>query len=172
MVVWLIGLSGSGKTTLAERIALDVRRRGRKVVLLDGDRVREFFGNDLGHGITDRQVNAERICRMCSFLDEQGIDVICAILSLFPESRAWCRKSLSSYYEVFIDTPLDQLMERDAKGIYTKFSKGQIANVAGLDLKFPTPENPDLVISNTDSLEALLAYSILLADKICEIQTT
>lgn len=171
MVVWLIGLSGSGKTTLSERVALDVHLRGRQVVVLDGDRVRELFGNDLGHSMADRRVNAERICRLCGFLDEQGVDVVCAILSLFPESRAWCRENLSTYYEVFIDAPIEQLMERDSKGIYTKFSKGQIDNVAGLDLKFPIPENPDLVIKNIDSLEELLEYSTVLADKICEIQT-
>ena len=172
MFVWVIGLSVSGKTTLSEQIVVDIRCRGRDVVLLDGDRIRELFGDDLGHSLADRRANAERIRRFCHFLDQQGLDVVCATLSLFPESRACCRENLSAYYEVFIDAPIEQLVERDSKGIYTKFYKGQIDNVAGLDLEFPIPENPDLVIKNTDSLEALLAYSSLLADKICEIQTT
>ena len=75
MVAWVIGLSGSGKTTLSEEIVDEVRKRGENVILLDGDRVRELFGNDVGHDLASRRTNAERICRICAFLDEQGIHV-------------------------------------------------------------------------------------------------
>jgi len=167
MVVWVIGLSGSGKTTLSEEIVDEARRRGRKVILLDGDRVRELFGNDLGHDIADRRANAERICRLCGFLDEQGIDVVCAILSLFPESRAWCRENLSAYYEIFIDAPLEQLIERDVKGIYSRYQRGEINDVAGLDLPFPRPESPDLLITNDGSRQVLLKHAEAIADKLC-----
>jgi len=167
MIVWVIGLSGSGKTTLSEEIVYEVRRRGRKVILLDGDRVRELFGNDFGYDLADRRANAERICRLCGFLDEQGFDVVCAILSLFPESRAWCRENLSAYYEIFIDAPLQQLMERDVKGIYTRYHRGEINDVAGLDLPFPRPESPDLLITNDGSLQALLNHAEAIADKLC-----
>jgi len=167
MVIWIIGLSGSGKTTLSDEIVDQVRLRGRKVVQLDGDRVRELFGNDLGHDLADRRANAERICRLCGFLDEQGVDVVCAILSLFPDSRAWCRENLSAYYEVFIDAPLEQLMERDVKGIYRRFQCGEINDVAGLDLPFPRPANPDLLIPNDGSRQALLEHAEAIADRLC-----
>lgn len=166
MVIWIIGLSGSGKTTLAEEVVDKVRRRGRKVIFLDGDRVRELFGNDLGHGIGNRRTNADRICRLCGFLDEQGIDVVCAILSIFPENREWCRNSLSTYYEIFIDAPLDQLIERDVKGIYSRYLRGEISDVAGLDLQFPRPESPDLLITNTGSRQELLEHSEAIATRI------
>lgn len=167
MIVWVIGLSGSGKTTLSEEIINKVRRRGRKVILLDGDRVRELFGNDLGHDLAARRVNAQRICQLCGFLDDQGIDVVCAILSLFPDSRSWCRKNLSAYYEVFIDAPLDQLIERDVKGIYSRYQRGEISDVAGLDLPFPQPESPDLLITNDESRQALLKHAEAIADRLC-----
>lgn len=167
MVIWIIGLSGSGKTTLSEQVVAQARERGRKVVLLDGDRVREFFGNDLGHGLVDRRQNADRFCRLCGFLDEQGIDVVCAIQSLFSESRNWCRVNFSSYYEVFIDAPLEQLMERDSKGIYGRYQRGEIRDVAGLDLDFPRPDTADLVIVNSGSQQALLDHAATLADCLC-----
>ena len=166
MVAWVIGLSGSGKTTLSEEIVDEVRKRGENVILLDGDRVRELFGNDIGHDLASRRTNAERICRICAFLDEQGIHVVCAILSIFPESRSWCRENLSSYYEVFIDAPLEQIMERDVKGIYTRFQKGEIRDVAGLDLEFIRPEQPDLLISNAGSRGELLAHAGAIADRL------
>ena len=167
MVIWIIGLSGSGKTTLSGQVVAQARQRSRKVVLLDGDRVRELFGNDLGYDLADRRANADRICRLCGFLDEQGVDVVCAIQSLFPESRTWCRENLSSYYEVFIDAPLDQLMERDAKGIYGRYLRGEIRDVAGLDLDFPRPDAADLVIVNSGSPQALLDHASLVVDRLC-----
>jgi len=167
MIVWMIGLSGAGKTTLAEQVVANVRQRGRKVVLLDGDRVRELFGNDLDYDMEGRRRNAERICRLCGFLDEQGIDVVCAILSVFPESRAWCRENLGSYFEVFIDTPVEKLVERDPKGIYGRYLRGEIRDVAGFDLEFPRPDSPDLLIENAGSRQELLSYASVIADRIC-----
>jgi adenylylsulfate kinase len=166
MVVWIIGLSGAGKTTLANEIVARIRGAGRKVVLLDGDSVRALFDNDLGHSLADRRANARRICHLGKFLDEQGIDVVCAILSLFTESREWNRQNLSSYYEVFIDAPMDDLVRRDYKGIYGKFARGEMRNVAGMDIDFPRPENADLVISNAADKKDLLSFATVIAETI------
>lgn len=166
MVVWIIGLSGAGKTTLATKVVEQVRLKQHNVILIDGDVVRKIFGNDLGHTMEDRRTNAQRICQLCKFLDEQGFNVVCAILSLFPESRSWNRKNLRQYYEVFIDTPLHDLIHRDSKGIYEKFKSGEIRDVAGLDIEFPQPENADLIIKNDKSKDALLDYAKIIAEKI------
>ena len=135
---------------------------------MDGDVVREIWGNDLGHDLESRRENAQRICRLCQFLDQQGLDVVCAILSIFPDTREWCRQNLSSYYEVFIDAPLDHLMKRDDKGIYNKYKNGEIKDVAGLDLEFPTPEHPDLVIRNFGTKDMLLNYSSHIVEAIVQ----
>jgi adenylylsulfate kinase-like enzyme len=166
MVVWIIGLSGAGKTTLANEVVAQVRRVQRNVVLIDGDVVREVFGNDLGHSMEDRRTNARRICQLGKLLEDQGIDVVCAILSLFPESRSWNREHLKNYYEVFIDTPMQDLVQRDSKGIYRRFNSGEIRDVAGMDIEFPRPENADLTINNIYSKEALLGYAKAIAEKI------
>ena len=166
MVVWIIGLSGAGKTTLANEVVAHVHRIQRNVVLLDGDVVREIFGNDLGHTMEDRRANAQRICQLGRFLDDQGINVVCAILSLFPETRFWNRENLRNYYEVFIDTPMQDLIQRDSKGIYRRFNSGEVRDVAGMDIEFPRPENADLVIKNSNSREALLGFAKSIAEKI------
>ena len=119
-----------------------MRLADETIVSLDGDILRELWGNDLGHDLESRRKNAQRICRLCQFLDQQGLNLVCAVLSIFPESREWCRQNLSSYYEVFIDAPLNQVMERDVKGIYARYKRGEVIDVAGLDLDFPTPKTP------------------------------
>lgn len=166
MVVWIIGLSGAGKTTLATEVVKQARKKQNNVILLDGDMVRDVFGNDLGHSMQDRLMNAQRICQLGKLLDDQGIHAVCAILSIFPETRQWNRENLNSYYEVFIDTPMSDLTKRDSKGIYNKYNKGEIQNVAGLDIDFPRPENAELIIDNTHSKGNLLSFAGLIVERI------
>ena len=83
MVIWLIGLSGAGKTTIGELLYLKMKAIRPNTVFIDGDKIREVMGGELGHSLEDRKKNADRICRFCHFLEEQNIDVVCSILSLF-----------------------------------------------------------------------------------------
>ena len=87
---------------------------------------------------------------------------MCAILSIFPESRNWCRENLINYYEVFIDSPIKDLIRRDSKGLYRQFNEGKIRNVAGLDLEFIRPEMPDLLIKNDSTLDDFLLNASLI----------
>lgn len=150
MVIWLIGLSGAGKTTIGERVAARLRARQPNVVFLDGDMLRDVWGGNLGHHVEGRRVNAERISCLCRLLDRQGIIVVAAVLSIFPEWQEWNRREFSSYFEVFIDAPLELVEQRDAKGIYAQARRGEASNVVGIDIPFPRPAAPDLVIGGAD----------------------
>jgi len=166
MVVWIIGLSGSGKTTLSQEVASLLRQHNQTVAVVDGDVIREVFGNDVDHSLEGRRRNANRICALCCFLESQGIDVICAILSIFRESRLWNRENLKNYYEVFVDAPIEQLILRDSKGLYGKYLRGEINAVAGMDLEFPVPENADLIIKNDGDRSMFLKNAQHIADHI------
>ena len=159
MIVWIIGLSGSGKSTLAQEVVSAIRNKGKSIINLDGDTIRDLYENDISHSIEDRKINANRICKLCKFLDDQDVDVVTSILSIFPESRKWCRDNLSDYYEVFIKSRIDVLRKRDSKDIYKKYDKGMIKNVVGIDIDFIEPESPDLIIENNGKLEDFLSYS-------------
>lgn len=148
MVIWIIGLSGTGKTTLANQVVERIRKQNGKVVLLDGDLVRELFGNDVDHTIEGRYRNAERLSVLSKFLAKQGIHVVAAVLSIFPEWRSWNRENIPDYSEVYIKASMETLLRRDIKDLYAKAMKGEILNVVGVDIPFPEPEAPDLIIEN------------------------
>ena len=148
MVIWIIGLAGAGKTTIGHQVYQRLRVTKPNIVFLDGDHVRSIMGNDLGYTIEDRRTNAWRICHLCQYLDQQGIDVVCAILSLFHETQEWNRRYFSQYFEVYIEVSMKVLQVRDQKGLYSKALVGQIENVVGIDIPFNPPLRPNLVIDN------------------------
>jgi adenylylsulfate kinase-like enzyme len=152
MVVWLIGLAGAGKTTIGRALYDLIKPLERATVFLDGDQVRDVMGQDLGHSLEERRANGWRMCRLCELLDREGINVVCATLSQFHEQQRWNRETFSRYFEVFIDVPMDVLMRRDQKGLYSGARAGAIRNVVGVDMPFPRPAAPDLVIENHASL--------------------
>lgn len=154
MVVWLIGMSGAGKTAIGKAVYKKLKTRNQSVVFLDGDSIREVMGNDLGHTIADRRVNAGRISRLCKYLDRQGIDVVCAVLSIFPDWQSWNREYIPQYFEVYIRVPFEILVARETKGLYRRALAGDINNVVGVDIDFPEPVRPDLVIDNSAQIES------------------
>ena len=154
MIVWLIGMSGAGKTTIGQALYQKMKDEKPNTVFLDGDIVRDVWGDQLGHDIEGRRRNAERFTRLCLMLDRQGINVVAAILSIFPEERRKNRDIFSRYFEVFIDTPMDELIRRDSKGLYAKAAAGEISNVVGFDIPMPRTETWDMIISAPDVLQS------------------
>ena len=148
MIIWLIGLSGAGKTTLGKELHHQLHAETRHLLYLDGDEFREIFRNDVDHTIEGRRKNAERISHFCKVLDQQNIHVIASVLSIFPEWQEWNRKNFSKYFEIYLKVPINVLAERDPKDLYQKAQAGEMDNVVGIDIPFPEPLNPDLIIDH------------------------
>lgn len=147
MVIWLIGLSAAGKTTVGRLLAERLKTQAANLVLLDGDLLRDVWGDRLGHDVEGRRRNAHRISHLCRMLDQQGIHVVAAVLSLFPDWQQWNREQFSRYFEIFLDVPMAELEARDPKGLYARARAGQEPNVVGVDIPFPRPPAPDLTIA-------------------------
>jgi adenylylsulfate kinase-like enzyme len=170
MIIWLIGLSGAGKTVIGKELATTLKAKHDNLVYLDGDILRDVWGDSLGHTVEAREVNAKRISNLCHMLDQQGIHVVATVLSIFPEWQVWNRQNFQQYFEVFIDADLKTLKARDSKGLYAKALAGEIDNVVGIDIPFPRPENPDLILANSVALDEPGALAKNVIEKLPEFK--
>lgn len=150
MIIWLVGLSSAGKTTVGRSLYERLKAERNDLLFLDGDQVREVWGDELGHTVEDRYENGWRFCRLGKLLDDQGLHAVCCILSVFEEHRQWNRDHLSSYFEVYLDVSMDTLRQRDPNDLYARATAGELDNVVGVDILFEEPEDPDLILSNED----------------------
>lgn len=167
-VYWITGLAGSGKTSIGRELYKRLKKLKPNVVLLDGDILREILGNSLGYSIEERKSLAMIYSRLCKALSEQGIDVICSVISLFKEVHKFNRENIKNYYEIFIECDMKELIKRDQKGIYSKAIRGKIKDVIGVDLTYDKPKKCDLVINNTkkNNLDKKVEKIIQVAGKI------
>lgn len=165
MVIWLIGLSGSGKTTLGREVARQWKQQAPNTLLVDGDEVRRIFRQDTqatDYSLAGRRLNAERIFELCAWLDAQEINVVCSLLSIFPDLRTLNRTRFRHYYEVYLNPPMQTLIERDTKGLYRKALAGELRDMVGVDIPFPPPVGADLEIDTSQPADiAELARDIL-----------
>ena len=150
MVIWIIGLSGVGKTTLSQLVYEKLKPSTPNLVRLDGDVIRNVFGNDVDHSVEGRLKNAERLSHLTKLLSDQGIHVIAAVLSIFPEWRKWNRENIQDYAEVYLKASIDTLIKRGREHLYVSAREGKLQNVVGVDIDFPEPNSPDLVIDNEE----------------------
>ena len=145
-VIWITGLSAAGKTTLAKILTSKLKRDGKAVVMLDGDSLREVLDVESVHDQKTRLDLAYKYARLSKMIADQGVIVIVSVVALFKEIHEWNRENLSSYFEVYLKVGIDELKRRDPKKIYSRYDSGDIINVAGLDLDFDEPLNPNLVL--------------------------
>jgi adenylylsulfate kinase len=158
--VWLTGLSGTGKSTIAQLLASRLRKRGRLVEVLDGDELRSQFCKDLGFSRADREVQTERLGFLCELLNRNRVIAIVAAISPFRSARDRVRGRIHNFLEVFLDSPLEVLAQRDPKGLYDKAQRGEILDFTGISDPYEPPVSPELAVRTdlcdpTESLRSI-----------------
>src|SRR5438046_9911318 len=98
--LWFTGVSGAGKSTLAGMAAEELRRRGHRVEILDGDEVRTNLSKGLGFLKEDRDTNIRRIGYVCRLLARNGVIEISAAISPYREIRDEVRQAHNKFFEI------------------------------------------------------------------------
>jgi adenylylsulfate kinase len=143
--LWFTGLSGAGKTTISHLVETELRDRGSRVEVLDGDVVRENLSKGLGFSKEDRDTNIRRIAFVADLLSRNGVPVITAAISPYRELRDEARQLMGDrFIEVFVKASVEVCAERDVKGLYEKAFKGEIKEFTGVSDPYEPPLNAEL----------------------------
>lgn len=152
MVIWITGLSASGKTTLSKAFEKKYKSSIPNMVLLDGDVIRQLYGNDLGYTESDRAVQITRLHTLAAFLEQQSILVVVAALYSNESLLEKNRNVFQEYYEVYLKASIDQLQAREFKDLYKQALENKIVNVVGVDIPWNEPQNPNLIFNIAEGL--------------------
>ncbi len=150
-VIWVTGLAGSGKTTLANLLYENLKNTFN-IVKLDGDDLRAVFNDEVNYDESSRKKIAFRNARLSKFLSDQNVNIIIPTISLFHDVQKWSRENIANYIEIFVDTPMKILLERDQKNLYSKALKGEITDVVGVDITPQFPIQPDYVFKPENNI--------------------
>lgn len=173
LVLWMTGLSGSGKSTIAVEVENKLAAMGFTAYLLDGDNIRHGLNSDLDFSSKDRNENVRRITEVAALMcDVQIIVLVCAI-SPYKAAREAAREKINfispgSYCEVYVNTPLEECIKRDTKGLYQKAVSGELSEFTGISSPYEQPLNPEIEIFTVE-MEAETAADKIVS-YICEYE--
>jgi bifunctional enzyme CysN/CysC len=164
-VLWLTGLPGSGKSTIGRALEARLHRLGRHTMMLDGDSIRLGLNRDLGFTDADRVENIRRAGQVAKLMTDAGLIVICAFISPFAADRQLVRGLFAAgeFVEIFVDTPIEECIRRDPKGLYAKAAAALIPNLTGIHSRYERPEAPELVVRTVGRSVERIATDILSA---------
>jgi bifunctional enzyme CysN/CysC len=164
-ILWFTGLSGAGKSTIANIVEQRLHASGYHTMLLDGDNIRHGLCRDLGFTEADRVENIRRAGEVAKLMTECGLIVLCSFISPYRGEREAVRNLVpgGEFIEIFVDTPIDECIRRDPKGLYAKAKAGTIKNFTGFDAPYEPPLSPEVHLKAAENDAKQLAEQLLLA---------
>ena len=152
--IWLIGPSASGKSTLANELYNKIQSKVSKVIILDGDNIRDLFDNTYGYDVISRSKVTKRYIKLVKWLESFQISTIVSVISPFEKDRLECKESLISYKQIFLKCSMENRMLRDKKNLYKPALEGLKKNVIDVDIPFDESSINDLVVeTDKDSIK-------------------
>ena len=162
-VVWLTGLSASGKSTIARRAEQLLLERGLNAYVLDGDNIRFGLNKDLGFSPADRTENIRRIGEVAKLFADACVVTLTAFISPYRADRDSVRALMpaGTFFEAYVQAPIELCEERDPKGLYKKARAGQIPEFTGISAPYEEPAAAEMIIRTGEGSVDECAMQIL-----------
>lgn len=165
-VLWMMGPTSAGKTTLAVLLHDHLRAKGRNILHIDGDEIRDMFGPKHGFQSGDRLLVVKFLSYFATKAVNSGTDVLVSALTASDDARTYIRDTIPHLKIGLINCPIEECAARDPKGLYDKAKRGEIDTLIGYNQPYILPENPDIAIdtskiSREDAVEHLAAFMML-----------
>ena len=145
--MWLTGLPSAGKSTIAHGCEAELRTRGLRVEVLDGDAVRPHLAAARGFSREDRAVNIRRIGWVAELLARNGVLVLVSAIAPYRDVRDEVRAAHAAgdtpFVEVYVSTPVRVTSDRDVKGLYARQRAGELTGLTGVDDPYEEPLDPE-----------------------------
>ena len=120
---WVTGLSGSGKTTISKLFYRAMKKNNPNTIFLDGDIMRGIMGLESKNFDKNSRFKLAMVySKFCKLLTDQGMDVVFATISMFHEVRAWNKKNIKEYIEIYLKVPFTIIKKRDKNKLYSDAS--------------------------------------------------
>ena len=153
---------------MANEVESRLNGAGVHTANLDGDNLRHGLNKDLGFAPQDRGENIRRVAEVARLMTDAGLIVLCSFISPFSKDRGMARAAASDgeFLEVYVATPIETCMARDAKGLYRRALAGEIKDFTGVDQAYELPADPDVVVGRdgeTIRQSAAKVISVLVA---------
>ena len=163
LIFWCTGMSGSGKSKLASHAKIELEKKNLKVLILDGDVIREQYPIHIGFSREDIEKNNLNIAEICTNERAKYNCIIVPIISPIELVRRKIKILLSpKFYLVYLHADLKSLKKRDPKGLYKKAEKGIIDNLIGYSDNNPydVPKKFDIKIDTSTKFSLAKSRSI------------
>lgn len=173
-VFWFTGLSGAGKSTVAKK-AQDILRdyAGVSALIIDGDQIRAEYPMPLGFSTEDIQRHSRNVVLLCkSSRKLSKVDALfVSTISPLRDARQEARQELApSFFEVHFDAPIEVVVARDPKGLYSKASRGNLPDLIGYTgIPYEAPSFADLRI-RMDGQSSVEESTAVLVDYVLRIR--
>jgi adenylylsulfate kinase len=148
--VWFTGMSGSGKSTLSQGLANRLKRLGKTVDILDGAEVGQMLSIGGAQTKDERNAEARKLTWVCKLVTRGGGVIFqSAIESPYRETRDEARRQIGRFAEVFVECPIDTLIQRDRTGKYKRALAGELKNLVGISEPYEPPTHPEVIVDTS-----------------------
>jgi adenylylsulfate kinase len=118
--------------------------------VLDGAEVDQFLGVGRAQTKDERNAETRKLAWACRLVTRGGGIVLqAAIDSPYKETRDEARRQIGRFLEVFVECPIDTLIERDRTGRYKKALAGELKNLVGISEPYEPPQHPEVIVDTS-----------------------